>query len=235
MEKSYKNELQRLKNECKGMSTFDAVTYLNDYIYKLSDSVNSEFLKKLYELEDTYNYKFTVEEELKIVNADFDNLRSAFINNGNINIKIEDKDDEIKMLKFCANNGIDFSPTNGAIEGNYVFIDENKLFNTDEFLIDEDISIGIEQCKVNFKDVSENLINTLNKDEKEMIDLLKIKIHNMNPDNAFRTLDHYIYGFTNTFSKECIKEIEGIKSDYTRDIGNKIVDRAIKRARNRER
>ena len=53
------NELQKkdfnnLRNELCAYSYYDALTYLNDYIYELSDAVDSNYLKCVYELEDYY-------------------------------------------------------------------------------------------------------------------------------------------------------------------------------------
>ena len=53
------NELQKkdfnnLRNKLCSYSYYDALTYLNDYIYELSDSVNSNYIKYIIKLEKYY-------------------------------------------------------------------------------------------------------------------------------------------------------------------------------------
>lgn len=53
------NELQKkdfnnLRNKLYSYSYYDALTYLNDYIYELSDSVNSNYFKCIIGLKDYY-------------------------------------------------------------------------------------------------------------------------------------------------------------------------------------
>lgn len=64
-----KKEFIDLESECielrreEGYSYYDITCYLNDYIYSLSDCVNSYFLKAVYELEEHYHSRY-VEREL---------------------------------------------------------------------------------------------------------------------------------------------------------------------------
>lgn len=155
--------------------------------------------------------------------------------NENVNVKIETMEEENKMFEFCKKYDIDTETIKFSCVSNYVFTDGKSLFDNDEYLIDENIKNGIKEIKVDFAKIEKYILDPMRSEEKEMINLLKKKIEKLPPTKALYLLDHYANSFTDVFSKECIKEIEGIKSDYTRDIGNKIVDRAIKRSRNRER
>ena len=63
-----KKEFIALEGECirlreEGYSYYDITCYLNDFIYSLSDCVNSDFLKATYELEKHYHSRY-VEREL---------------------------------------------------------------------------------------------------------------------------------------------------------------------------
>lgn len=56
-----------LETECvnmreSGASYFDIVCFLNDYIYSLSDTVDNNFLKNVYALEEWYHQRFTERE-----------------------------------------------------------------------------------------------------------------------------------------------------------------------------
>ena len=64
-----KKEFIALENECtrlreEGYSYYDIMCYLNDFIYSLSDTVNTDFLKAVYELEEHYHSRY-VERELE--------------------------------------------------------------------------------------------------------------------------------------------------------------------------
>ena len=64
-----KKEFIALESKCirlreEGHSYYDITCYLNDYIYSLSDCVNGDFLKAVYELEEHYHSRY-VERELE--------------------------------------------------------------------------------------------------------------------------------------------------------------------------
>ncbi len=63
-----KKEFIDLEGKCirlreEGHSYYDIICYLNNFIYSLSDCVNGDFLKAVYELEEHYHSRY-VEREL---------------------------------------------------------------------------------------------------------------------------------------------------------------------------
>ena len=54
LNKLQKKDFNNLRNKLCAYSYYDALTYLNDYIYELSDGVNSNYLKCIIELENYY-------------------------------------------------------------------------------------------------------------------------------------------------------------------------------------
>lgn len=66
------NELQKadfihLENECikmreNGSSYYDIMTFLNDYIYELSETVDNNYFKVVYALEEYYHDRYVSRE-----------------------------------------------------------------------------------------------------------------------------------------------------------------------------
>ena len=53
-----KKDYNMIEKECKKIllhyGSYDVLTFINDYIYDLSDTVNSNYFLAIYELEDYY-------------------------------------------------------------------------------------------------------------------------------------------------------------------------------------
>lgn len=69
---------------------------------------------------------------------------------GKINIKIENKSNVEKIINFCINEGIEYGNIRHTSVGNYVFCEQNILYNTDEYLIDEFSFYGANELKIDF-------------------------------------------------------------------------------------
>ena len=69
---------------------------------------------------------------------------------GKINIKIENDSDIEKIINFCYKEGIEYENVRYAAVDNYVFCENNILYNTDEYLIDEFSFYEMDELKVDF-------------------------------------------------------------------------------------
>lgn len=69
---------------------------------------------------------------------------------GKINIKIENNSDIEKIINFCINEGIEYGNIRYTAVDNYIFCEDNILYNTDEYLIDEFSFYGVNELKVDF-------------------------------------------------------------------------------------
>ena len=69
---------------------------------------------------------------------------------GRINIKIENESNIEKIINFCCKEGIEYENVRYIAVDNYVFCEQNTLYNTDEYLIDEFSFYGMNELKVDF-------------------------------------------------------------------------------------